>query len=167
MLKLTSDGSEEAALHAKSFAEAGGIRATVQMLSETAKDVSRRASSLDPSSLVMDDSLQYLLMLGDVQTMGCTVLSNLAAIAEGGEAILGEELRVSNAIAAVGQSLKLYPDNPEHVEAALAALTQLLPIDPKAFLQTGAHGLVIESMLTLFLSLTLTLTLTLTLIRCS
>lgn len=144
LLELLADGSAAASAHGKAFAEAGGIRAVIAVLEETAKDISRRAKNLDTSK---QNDVQMLMMLGDVQTMGCTLLSNLGAFAEGETAAIGEELKISKATVAVVNSLHLYPDNPEHIEAGLAALVQLLPIDPKLFLMTGAHDVTINSML--------------------
>ena len=74
-----------------------------------------------------------MLMLADVQTMGVTLLSNFAAVGEGShpDAAAGgipEELRVSKAVASVVRSIGLYPESPEHIDACLAALSQLLPL---------------------------------------
>ena len=146
LLELIADGSPAAAAHGKSFAEAGGIRAVVAVLEETAKDIGRRAPNLDTSN---QGDVQMVMMLGDVQSMGCTLLSNLAAFAVAeaeGETAIGGELKISNAMVAVVNCLHLYPDSPEHTEAGFSALTQLMPIDPRSFLTTGAHELTIMMM---------------------
>ena len=147
LLELIADGSAAAAAQGRTFADAGGIRAVVALLDETAMDIGRRAVNLDTSN---QRDVQMLMMLGDVQSMGCTLLSNLAAFAgveAGGETAISDELKISNSMAAAVTSLRLYPDSPEHVEAGLAALTQILPIDPRSFLTTGAHELTVKIML--------------------
>ena len=147
MLEIISDGSAEAAEHCEAFAAAGGIRAVVQQLEETALEVGRKAKQIDPANLEMNCVLQSLLMLADVQTVGCTLLSNLAAASAGGRSrVVQDELRISQTTGAVVRSLMLYPENPEHVEAGLAALLQLLPLDTKAFLAVGAPSVVIAAM---------------------
>ena len=87
-----------------------------------------------------------MLMLADVQTMGVTLLSNFAAVGAGRGGAAGgpleeggipEELRVSKAVAVVVRSMGLYRESAEHQDACLAALSQLLPLDPAAVLSTG------------------------------
>ena len=92
-----------------------------------------------------------MLMLADVQTMGVTLLSNFAAVGEGSHPDAGaggipEELRVSKAVASVVRSIGLYPESPEHIDACLAALSQLLPLDPAAVLTTGAVPALVAAM---------------------
>merc|ERR1719245_2290371 len=42
--------------------------------------------------------------------------------------------------------MKIYPDNAEHLEAALTALAQLLPLHADAFLPSGAMDRVVEEL---------------------
>ena len=97
------------------------------------------------------NQVRRMLMLADVQTMGVTLLSNFAAVSEGSRLDAGaggipEELRVSKAVASVVRSIGLYPESPEHVDACLAALSQLLPLDPAAVLTTGAVPALVAAM---------------------
>jgi len=150
MLDLST--CSEASTKCIAFADAGGIRALVQILEETAIEIGRKARSIDYSNPEMNKSLQDLMMLADTHTMGCTLISNLGAVAEGcspeaPEAVLQEELRVSKATATVVRSMMLYPENPSHQEAGLAALHQLQPIDPPEFIKVGAASVIVAAMM--------------------
>ena len=41
----------------------------------------RRAGGIDRAHPVMDEAMQTLMLLADLQTMGCTLISNFAATA--------------------------------------------------------------------------------------
>lgn len=146
MLQISSDGSEAATANVKAFAEAGGIRAVMNSLEESARDVGRRAKHLDPTKIEMNEDMQVMMLLADLQTIGATLVSNFAAIAMGGESVTLEELKVSKASAMMVKSLTVYPDNPEHVEACLAALMQLLPIDLAGAATAGAPAIIVRTM---------------------
>ena len=146
MLQLCSDGSEKATENVKVFAEAGGIRAVVSVLEETARDTGRRARHIDPKKPEMSEAVQTLLLLADLQTMGVTLLSNFAATATAGESKTLEELKLSKAVGMVVHSLQLYPDNAEHGAACLAALMQLLPVDLEGALKVSAPVAIVSAM---------------------
>lgn len=142
MLQLCSGNYEADAPHCATFAEAGGIRAVVQVLEETAEHAGRMAKVVAPhgsyANVQMSPEVQMMMMIADLQEMGITLLSNYAALAEAGEGAALQELRAANAIGAVVRSVRLYPENPEHAATALAALVQLLPVDEEGFLASGA-----------------------------
>lgn len=125
----------------KAFAQLGGVRAVVGVLEETADESDRKAEKLAASEkMEMNKDVKHLLMLADLHTMGVSLLSNLGSVAEDGEATTLAELKAAKAVAIVSRSLRLYPDNPDHAEAGMAALSQLLPLDPEGFAAAGFGG---------------------------
>eukprot|EP00927_Polykrikos_kofoidii_P006913 TRINITY_DN12814_c0_g2_i1.p1 TRINITY_DN12814_c0_g2~~TRINITY_DN12814_c0_g2_i1.p1 ORF type:complete len:352 (-),score=48.96 TRINITY_DN12814_c0_g2_i1:88-1143(-) len=149
ILQLTSDGSAEAAAQSKLFAESGGIRAVVQVLEETAEHSCRMTKQVAPygfSNMKVTPEVKQLLMISDLHEMGLTLLSNLAAIASRVEGVISEELRESKAVNIVVRSMKLYSDNSEHIGAGLAALMQLLPVDPTTFQSSDAPTAIVALM---------------------
>ena len=131
----------------KEFSEKGGVRAVVQMLQETADESDRKAEKVAAAEkMEMNKDVQHLLMLADLHTLGMGLLNALGGVAEDGEGTTLAELKASKAMVIAVRSTALYPDNPDHAESGLAALSTLQPLDPDGFLEAKAPDVILRTM---------------------